>query len=235
MISSAHFLIDRPANVSVKFQHALTLLTEGARYAESTGGDVWDFAVEIDQFLRIGLTPNDLRFLVRLQYLDHAMELTIVGHERRHFRRAGSLHFTRRSCFVLTPPGSLAARTLLDMFSDDERATPQVRFAPAASPFAKPAVPQWDAGRHTLFFRDRIVKQFKWHAANQFTILSAFEEEGWPGRIDDPLVPSPSVYAKRRLSDTIKCLNRKQRVRLVHFHGDGTGQGVTWEAAATHD
>ena len=34
---------------------------------------------------------------------------------------------------------------------------------------------------------------------------------------------------KRRLNDTIKCLNRGQVYRLLHFRGDGTGEGVLWE------
>ena len=37
---------------------------------------------------------------------------------------------------------------------------------------------------------------------------------------------------KRRLSDTIKCLNRKQANSLIHFRGDGTGEGIVWEFAA---
>ena len=59
--------------------------------------------------------------------------------------------------------------------------------------------------------------------------MSAFEEEGWPPRIDDPLSPHPDQDTKRRLSDTIKCLNRKQSNRIIHFRGDGTGEGVIWE------
>jgi hypothetical protein len=75
------------------------------------------------------------------------------------------------------------------------------------------------------------VKRFKWQAANQERILTVFEEEGWPARIDDPLAPSPAIDTKRRLSDTIKCLNRKQANALIRFRGDGTGQGVIWELA----
>ena len=74
-----------------------------------------------------------------------------------------------------------------------------------------------------------LVKRFKWPAANQEAVLSAFQEEGWPVRIDDPLPPQPEQDSKRRLGDTIKCLNRKQKSQLIHFRGDGTGQGVVWE------
>ena len=48
-------------------------------------------------------------------------------------------------------------------------------------------------------------------------------------RIDDPLPPQAEQDSKRRLSDTIKCLNNKQINELIRFHGDGTGEGITWE------
>jgi hypothetical protein len=31
------------------------------------------------------------------------------------------------------------------------------------------------------------------------------------------------------LHDTIKALNRKQKVCLVRFMGDGSGEGIRWE------
>ena len=57
----------------------------------------------------------------------------------------------------------------------------------------------------------------------------AFEEEGWPAKIDDPLAPQSQQDPKRRLHDTIKCLNRNQKNELLHFRGDGTGEGILWE------
>jgi hypothetical protein len=60
-------------------------------------------------------------------------------------------------------------------------------------------------------------------------ILAAFQEEKWTARIDDPLPPVPEQDSKRRLSDTITCLNRNQKHQLIRFHGDGTGEGIIWE------
>ncbi|WP_146118485.1 hypothetical protein [Blastopirellula marina] len=80
-----------------------------------------------------------------------------------------------------------------------------------------------------LLFDQQLVKRFKWPAVNQEMVLCAFQEEGWPERIDDPLPPQAEQDPKRRLADTIKCLNRKQENHLIHFHGDGTGQGIVWE------
>ncbi|MCA9067957.1 MAG: hypothetical protein KDA84_03490, partial [Planctomycetaceae bacterium] len=68
-----------------------------------------------------------------------------------------------------------------------------------------------------------------WPAINQETVLTAFEEEGWPARIDDPLPPHGNVNPRRRLHDTIKHLNKSQHIHLILFRGDGTGKGVIWE------
>lgn len=93
-----------------------------------------------------------------------------------------------------------------------------------------PLLPTWDAERRELHFGGQLVKQFKWPAFNQEAILAAFQEENWPPRIDDPLSPSPEIAPKRRLHDTIKCLNRNHHSHLIHFRGDGTGEGILWEA-----
>jgi hypothetical protein len=90
-------------------------------------------------------------------------------------------------------------------------------------------MPNWGAEKRVLWFNGQVVKRFKWHAVNQEAILAAFDEEGWPCRIDDPLPPHPEQDPKRRLSDTIKCLNRKHFNRLIRFRGDGTGTGIVWE------
>jgi hypothetical protein len=77
-----------------------------------------------------------------------------------------------------------------------------------------------------------IVKEFKLPSPNQETVLMAFEEEGWPPRIDDPLSPLPQLDPRRRLHDTIKALNRKQKQDLIRFMGDGSGEGIRWELTA---
>jgi hypothetical protein len=92
--------------------------------------------------------------------------------------------------------------------------------------------PRWDYQRQELRLGDAIVKQFKVPAANQERILAAFEEEGWPVRIDDPLPPNAEQNPKRRLHDTINSLNRNQKQHLIRFTGDGSGQGIRWELVA---
>ncbi len=89
--------------------------------------------------------------------------------------------------------------------------------------------PKWDVDRQEFYYQSQIVKQFKLPSPNQERILTAFEEEGWPPRIDDPLPRHPDLDPKRRLHDTIKSLNRNQKSRLIRFKGDGKGEGILWE------
>ena len=79
-----------------------------------------------------------------------------------------------------------------------------------------------------------MVKVFKLPSPNQETVLMAFQEEGWPPKIDDPLPPHGDILPKRRLHDTIKSLNRNQKSRRLRFMGDGTGEGVCWELIPAH-
>jgi hypothetical protein len=221
---------------AAKFHSALALLLEASEYAEQTSGDCWEFAVEIQQFRELGLSYNDLRWLVRKQFVKHAREVTIPGDDGRAFRATGDLTFTECTCFVLTPDGFVTARECCEARSDNGPPRPfMIRVPDRSDARAEPRVPTWDAEKRVLCFDGQIVKRFKWHAMNQETILAAFEEEGWPVRIDDPLPPQPEQDSKRRLSDTIKCLNRKQQNGLIHFRGDGTGEGVIWEIVEQDD
>ena len=87
-------------------------------------------------------------------------------------------------------------------------------------------------GRTLLCRADR--QAFSRAARNQEIILGAFEEEGWPYRIDDPLPPSGNVEPKRRLHDTIKWLNRDHEAQVLAFIGDGTGEGVRWKSLVSN-
>jgi hypothetical protein len=73
-----------------------------------------------------------------------------------------------------------------------------------------------------------VVKRLDIRATAQSQILTAFQEEGWPCRIDDPLRPNGSE-AKARLRAIIHCLNGHQKPPRIHFFADGTGRGVRWE------
>jgi hypothetical protein len=92
-------------------------------------------------------------------------------------------------------------------------------------------LPVWDEERRELRWGDAIVKRFRVPAPNQELILCAFQEEGWPPHIDDPLPHLHGVEPKRRLHDTIVALNRHRNAEHLRFSGDGRGLGVSWIAA----
>jgi hypothetical protein len=93
------------------------------------------------------------------------------------------------------------------------------------------AKPAWDANRRELRLGVVVIKWFRTPACCQEQILAAFEEEGWPERIDDPLGHVPGKNSKRRLHNAINCLNRSHQVPALTFHGDGTGMGIIWKRA----
>src|SRR5689334_21261561 len=88
--------------------------------------------------------------------------------------------------------------------------------------------PFWDHSRRELRLGDAVVKRFRQPAKNQIAILAAFQEDGWPARVDSPLSGSTEVQAKDRLHEAVKKLNRQTNV-LIRFLSDGIGEGVIWE------
>jgi hypothetical protein len=211
----------------------LGLLADAYQYARELNCSLWDFAVEIETLQAAGCTNNEFRWLVCNGYVQHAPETTLPGEPARafrHSRRPPGLTFGRKTCFVLTDQGFDFAQTVLEHWPTGLAVVPAPDPAPVSLPAVTgPLLPKWDRERQELRVGATVVKQFKVPAANQERILAAFEEEGWPVHIDDPLPPASDQDSKRRLHDTINSLNRNQRQQLLHFLGDGTGQGIRWE------
>jgi hypothetical protein len=203
------------------FRLAATLLLEAFDFAAELGCDPWDFAVEIAELRSAGLSNNALRWLLGKGFVRHATEVTDPATAARAFRPSAALALAPTTCFVLTEAGVGFAL---------HQATPRSRPPDLVPPPpGVPAVPVWDCDRQELRLGRAVVKRFKVPAPNQEVILAAFQEEGWPVRIDDPLTPLPGQDAKRRLHETITSLNRNQKCCLLSFHGDGSGEGVLWE------
>jgi len=130
----------------------------------------------------------------------------------------------KETCFVLTCGGVFRARA--------NPADPRTfRLCSGAAPTRTGTLftPRWDHEARVLWAGGQIAKRYRRPSPNQEAILTAFEEDGWPCRIDDPLPPKGEVCPKARLHDTIKWLNRGQKRFLLRFLGDGTGEGVCWE------
>ncbi len=219
--------------------NGLCLLRTAYEYAADVNRTAWDFAVAAADLRSLGVSDSDLRWLGCKGYVEFAVETTLAGGAGRTFQPHAPLAVAAASCLVLTEAGyrfaceHTGATSIADRNGRDPIAPPRSVTAPS------PGRPQWDNDRQELRYAGHLVKRFKAPAPNQEAILAVFEEEGWPPRIDDPLPPQADQDPKRRLMDTIKCLNRNQKRALLHFLGDGTGQGVRWEptndAAAEDD
>jgi hypothetical protein len=213
-----------PADPEQRWQRiraALEDLNEGFEFAQNLGREVWDFAIEIDQMQQRGLRTNDLRWLIFKGWVIHGHELTERSSEQRRFTVGGPSRFDRTSCFILSQAGAdLLKRRWMNILE-----------LPAAAPESgkELILPKWDEQRQELRVAQYVIKRFKVPAHTQGVILSAFEEESWPARIDDPLPGHPELDRKRRLHNTINALNRNQVHSLIRFLGDGRGQGVRWE------
>jgi hypothetical protein len=98
---------------------------------------------------------------------------------------------------------------------------------PPRRPPPREGKPHWDTDRGELCYRGVVVKKFRQPAPNARTVLSAFQEQGWPPRIDDPLPQGRgSVVPRQRLADTLRILN--SNLAGLSFALDGTGEGVIW-------
>jgi hypothetical protein len=221
-----------PENIATGLQK----LFDAHELAHDAKRDVWDFAVEIRDLREVGLSTSEIRWLVCKDFVAHRVELRRPDEAERHFRDAGDLKFCKRSCFALTPAGVTLAAAVWDRFMDG--ASPGPVLQNSGQNGDEPIecdVPHWIPARHELRVGEKLVKQYKLRSPNQETILNAFQEEGWPFRIDDPLPQSPDVDPKERLHNTIRALNRHQRHRLIQFRGDGTGEGVMWDLLENED
>jgi hypothetical protein len=202
---------------------ALTLLIEARRYAESVRHNLWDFAVETDRLVAVGLTRSDLRWLLCKGYVTHAAEVKGDQQTHRIFRAVGDLALSDDDCFVLTESGSAFGATLFA-----QHLAPR-KEKPISSISAERRVPTWNHKHGELRLGDIVIKQFSRPAANQELILDSFEELGWPEYIDDPLPPQLEQDSKRRLYAAIDRLNGSQVQRLIRFHAARSGRGIRWE------
>ncbi len=208
-------------------QAGLRLLYQAHSYARDVGSTPWAFAVEIRPLLQAGMTRTDFRWLIHKGYALHALEIDSNDRTQREFRSEGIATFGKRSCFCLTESGANFVTSLFQ----GQSGSPTSDSPSCAQETLKGTELQieWDGERHQFFVNGQLVKEYKVPSPNQETILSAFQEDSWPIRIDDPLPPTGQVDGKRRLHDTIKSLNRNQKQPLIRFIGDGTGTGVRWE------
>lgn len=197
----------------VRLQPVFALLRESTELSRRKQIEPWQYAVEITELYSLGAGEDDLARLVAAGLAQHGIETTIGVTRPRTFIPGGCT-FGPKSCMVLSHDGIVVMK---EAGIENKKADGQIQLKPI-----------WNAEKNELRLAGQLVKRFRWHAPNQERLITAFAEGGWPEKIDDPLPRDEMVDAKRRLHDTIKCLNRRHVQDIMRFHGDGSGQGVIW-------
>lgn len=214
------------ASSTLKTSHAsfsylnagLGALLRAWHFAQDLNNSPWEFAVEIGALSDLGMTDSDLRWLVAKGWAEFAEENGQLPTGARQFHHKNCYPYCSKTCFVLTTAG-------FEMACDLLRVAPP---SPSCG-LELPDKPTWDAELRELRLGSLVVKRFRVPAPAQELILTVFQEEGWPRRIDDPLPPSSEVAPKDRLHETIKSLNRNQRPLRIRFAGNGEACAVIWE------
>lgn len=101
------------------FRSGLSLLWQANTYAQDSGAELWDFALEIDSLYETGMTISDLRWLVAKGYVQHGQETSVYGAPHRSFHPSDGLNFTNTTCFVLTSQGSTFAVKIMKQAAAD--------------------------------------------------------------------------------------------------------------------
>jgi hypothetical protein len=90
--------------------------------------------------------------------------------------------------------------------------------------------PSWDHQPRALRWRGAIIRSWRRAAPNQEAALDAFEKEGWPDAINDPLEPDDHQESKARLREMVRGLNKGLKAGTIRFRSsNGRGDGVLWE------
>lgn len=86
--------------------------------------------------------------------------------------------------------------------------------------------PLWNAKERELRFRGKALKQWHRSAPRSECLLAAFEAEGWPESIPNPLPPPVNGRRKTQLNSALRNLNRD--LPLIHFCSEQYGTRVSW-------
>lgn len=215
-------LLAEPAITSETTLGVLRAAWDAARSCEL---DPWEFAVGIGEMWRAGVSETELRSLLARGLAEHANEVTQPKDGARRFQPVKSLALSESACFVITDEGRrLAARhsnghARRKIASRSERAL--------LKPF-------WDAKRRELWLGDVLVKRFTRPAPLQELILAAFQEQGWPAVIDDPLPGKKDANQRLRRWQAAANLNRSQDPLRIRFTADARQQTISWQVLRQH-
>ena len=158
------------ASVSPRIQRAFSLFADGMYYSTDLNCTVWEFAVTIKDLRDAGLSDDDMRWLMRKHYVEHAVEVTQAGDESRSFRPSSGCILSDRACFVWTEKARalvFADPVSLNGEHNARNGRSEVTNGHCTQVVAAPTtanlilVPTWDRDRQELRWGDFVIKQFK--------------------------------------------------------------------------
>jgi hypothetical protein len=187
-------------------EEVLLLLSEALAAAREAKMDRWQFALELSVFMQGAIDFTALRELLCDRAIEHGIETTKLAARKRTFSRLRSLAIPPGSCFVLCD------QTPISMSTTNSA-----------------EVPVWDANARTLTYRNEIIKRFRVPAKSQERVLAAFQSQGWPEYIENPL-NIDAKGSKHGLHNTINSLNRHRQCAAIQFVGNGNGTHIGWIA-----
>ena len=91
-------------------------------------------------------------------------------------------------------------------------------------------VPFYDEDLRTLSYAGRLVKRLRQQADVQEIVLRAFQRQGWPRALKNPLPKGPTIPLETRLHYAIRGLMNAQKDARIRFFRNGTACTICWEA-----
>lgn len=220
------FRFDEPASIPTPMLRrvlpAMVQLWRRYACAQAAQRDAWEFALPGTSLTGMGLGPEEVRWLVRAEYV-------LLRPSRTCPRAATAQRLSAWSSLeevevVIGESGAALVESILNACELD--------VIPGKHDEKYASKPRWDAERRELWFDGVLVKRFRKPGPNQELILAAFERQGWRKRIDDPLPHDEDISPVDRLHDAAKRLTASLAVPLLKFGGDGKGTGVCWRSLA---
>jgi hypothetical protein len=164
---------------------------------------VWAFAIPAGTLRKAGVKDSDVVWLVTNGLL---MSRHLRPTSRRPKRRPDPNH---DSFVALTDIGA----TLVEQYCFG-----------AITPF-------WDPTLRALTVNGQVIKEYRQPSTKQELVLAAFQEDGWPRQIDDPLPrghKSLDCDPKGCLRKVVENLNRAQHPSTVFFSASHNGEAISW-------
>ena len=98
-------------SIPQRARRSLELLRDAFEYARQSNCDLWEFAIELEQIKQPGISISDLRWLARMDLVQHAVEVTAYNDGQRRFEKSENLAFYRQNLLCHDRKGHGGAAT----------------------------------------------------------------------------------------------------------------------------